>query len=151
VNLLNKSHAPVMFRWLPLYRNHAILPRQASHLPRSRPSNELLLKSIIQVTKLSLLQLNLCPLSEVVPSCGWTLGLVHSRPLQLIFASVLILLDQICHTLSHLDNVQLSGSMKALSHQPAIHMKVSCPCQSTRAAPIATHYDKPPEVHPRGG
>jgi hypothetical protein len=128
VKLSNKSHAPVMCRWLPLYKNHAILPRKASHLPKSQPSNELLPNSIIQVTKLFVsthtLQLNLCPLSETVPSCGWTLSLVHSRPPQLISASVLILLGQIPHTLSHLDNVQLSGPMKTLSHQTAIHTSI---------------------------
>jgi hypothetical protein len=53
--------------------------------------------------------------SETVPSCSWTLSLVHSRPPQLIFASVLILLGQIPHTLSYLDNVQLSNLMKTLS------------------------------------
>jgi hypothetical protein len=102
-----------------------------------------------KILYIHMLQLNLCPLSKAVPSCGWTLNLVHSRPLQLISASVIILLGQITHTLSHLDNVQLSGPMKNLSHQTAMHTKLSRPCQSTRVAPIATHYDKPSEVHPQ--
>jgi hypothetical protein len=69
--------------------------------------------------------------------------------MQLISASVHILLGQIPQTLSHLDNVQLFGPMKTLSHQTTIHTKLSRPCQITLAALITTHYQDPLKVHPR--
>jgi len=85
----------------------------------------------------------------IVPRCGYTLSLIHSRPPQLISAIILVLLAQIPHTLSHLNNVQLSDPMRTLTHQTAKHTKLSHLCQSTRVAPIATHYNKPLEVHPQ--
>jgi len=135
VKISKNSCAHVMCWWLQLYKNHVILPRQASFLTKSRSSNELLPKSIIQVTKKLFVSTHTTTdhvsLSETVPSYSWTLSLVDSRPLQLIPTSVLILLGQIPYKLSCFNNVKLFDPMKNLSHQPAKHMKLSSPCQST--------------------
>jgi hypothetical protein len=154
MNLTNKSCAPIMCRWLPLYKNHAIPQGKNPSYPNHdhpmkfypNPSFKSPKTLCVYAHTATELLSSLCTTS----SCGWKLGLVHSRPPQLIYASVLILLGPMPHTLLYLNNVQLSNPMKTLSHQLDIHTNPSCSCQSTRAAPITTHHDKPLEVHPQG-
>jgi hypothetical protein len=150
VKLLNKIPCHVICWWLPLYKNHAVLQGKHPTYPGHDHPMNFCSSPSSKSQNSCVLQLNLCPLSEAVPSCDWTLSLVHSRPRN---SSLQVSPSSWVKYLIHCRTSTMCNSpspMKTLSHQPTIHPKLSRPCQSTQDAPIATHYDKPPKVHPQG-